>query len=417
MKMSKFFRKKLRFFLLILFVGILIEIAFLAKISSHSSSSVKADETKLRSLAQGVMNKCSSKGFPPSCYDDEIPNLMDPPTNLSMEDAFNVTRFVQEKDNRYLYCHVLAHKVAEKETKKNIDNWKDVITRCPNTMCNNGCSHGALMERFKNDSLTDAQIEKVKPELPDVCEPRGNWHPRGIEISMCYHAMGHLNMYMTNANIPKSLELCNFIGKKSDGRNYVQTCTEGVFMQVFQPLEPEDYALIRNIVPKKDETDKFCAPYKDGPVEAFDACHREAWAFHRKEIETPEGLTKFCSYSDDFLAQKKCYSSLMNIITVDYLVDKKDDAGLMNFCTHLSKEWISECFSNAARRLMQIDPLFYADKAVDVCKQASKINEGEACYQLLAFNSKESFQPNSPEFTNYCNKLPGTWKDKCLNLN
>lgn len=414
-RISKFLKKNLSILIASLTLLVLIEIGFLVKLPSSSDSlNESLDDNKLRNYAQQVLDNCSKKTFAPSCYDEQIPALLDSSYNLSLEDAFKVARFVQEKDNRYLYCHVLAHKIAGKETKKDLNNWKEVITRCPYTMCNNGCPHGALMERFKDESLTDEQIEQIKPELPDICEPRNNWHPRNIEISMCYHAMGHLHMYMSNANIQKSLELCQYVGMKKDGRNYVQTCTEGVFMQIFQPLEPEDIALVKNVVPKKDEVDSFCKPYSG---EAFDACHRESWAFFRKEIETPQGLTKFCSYTNEYLGQKKCYSALMNIITINFLVQKYDTEGLNNFCTQLPKEWVGNCFSNAARRLMQIDPIFYADKAINVCEIAAQANEQNTCYELLANNSRDSFQPQSKEFMNYCNKLPETWKEKCLTLN
>lgn len=401
--------------LLLIFLSLIVlgEAGFLIQSSRLEDTTSGVTDAKLKNYAEHVLSVCSKKGFPPSCYDEEIPKLMDSPINLSMEDAFAVTRVVQGKDSRYLYCHVLAHNIAANETKKNLDNWKDVITHCPYTMCNNGCSHGALMERFKNESLTNEQIEQIKPELPDICEPRGDWHPRNIEISMCYHAMGHLHMYMTNADINASLKLCEFIGKKEDGRNYIQTCEEGVFMQIFQPLEPEDEALVKDIVPQKNEISAFCSPYKG---EAFDACHREAWVLSRKEIETPEGFTKYCSYSNEFLAQKKCYSALMNIITVNFLVTKDDLGGLKHFCTSLPKEWIGECFSNAARRLMQIDPVYYTNRALEVCRTAETVNEEHLCYQLMAYNSRDSFQPQSQEFVDYCNKLPGDWKKTCLSL-
>src|SRR5688572_29551570 len=122
--------------------------------------------------ADQVYAKCKNAGFPPSCYDEEIPKLMD---KISMEEAFEVTKYVQQKDTRYLYCHVLAHKLSYREVDRDLNKWKDVVSRCPATFCNNGCQHGALMRRFNAESLTPEQIDQIKPDLSDVCEPRGAW--------------------------------------------------------------------------------------------------------------------------------------------------------------------------------------------------------------------------------------------------
>ena len=185
---------------------------------------VPQTESSLRKHAEEVLVRCQKEEFTPNCYDKEIPKLM---RFMSMEDAFGVTRYVQEKDPKYRFCHVLAHEL-----------------RCPATMCNNGSPHGVLMYKFKSESLSDSQIESILPDLKEVCEPRGKWQPSEVEIGMCYHGIGHLNMYITDADIDKSLELCEKIGVKEDGRSYYKTCVQGVFMIVFQGVEQEEFALV-----------------------------------------------------------------------------------------------------------------------------------------------------------------------------
>ena len=232
-----------------IFIGIGIYIFILPSFLGSKNS--------LQEHADIIFKKCASQDYSKGCYDAEIPKLM---SILSMEEAFDIARLIQKKEPKYLECHVLGHYLSERETAKDPTKWKDVVARCPATMCNNGCPHGALMARFGNETefLSDQQIEEIKPDLMDACEPRGAWNPAEVERSMCYHAMGHLNMYATNANIDKSVELCNEIGVKEDGRNYVQTCTEGVLMSVYQPLGPEDVALVEAIRPAKDTVNSFC---------------------------------------------------------------------------------------------------------------------------------------------------------------
>ena len=199
------------------------------------------DNSSLIKYADDIIKLCAGERYHPACYDREIPKLMD---FISMEEAFKVTKIVQSKDSAYPYCHVLGHELSAREVRKNPDNWKEVVTRCPAGMCSNGCIHGGFQERFRAESFTDEQIEIVKPDLAMICEKRGSWNPTGLEQASCYHAIGHLTMYLTDADIDKAIKICEFAAIKPNGRSFIQTCTDGVFMQMFQPLEPEDFALI-----------------------------------------------------------------------------------------------------------------------------------------------------------------------------
>ena len=189
----------------------------------------KSHTQLLKEYTKTVLGQCKNSTYPPDCYDKQIPHLMDPPSTISMEEAFEITRIIQKSDPRYLYCHVLGHNVSAKEERKDPSKWKDIITRCPTTMCNNGCLHGTIMARYQSETLTDPQIEKLIPDLKTVCEPRGSWRPLGIERGMCIHALGHLLMYTTDANLRKSSEVCKKINRyPGDSLN----CTQGVFMSL-----------------------------------------------------------------------------------------------------------------------------------------------------------------------------------------
>lgn len=356
-----------------------------------------------------MLTQCGNAPYRPACYDEEIPKLMDV---LSMEEAFRVAQIVIEKDQSYLHCHVLGHELAGREVEKNPAAWKDVIARCPTTVCNNGCLHGPLLKRFNKEVLNEAELAALLPDLEDVCEPRGSWQPREVERSMCYHGLGHLHMFVTGADMRRSVELCNAIGKKSDGRDYTQTCTEGVFMQVYQPLEPEDYALTKAIAPSRDTVDRFCAPYSG---EAFHACHREAWPLFFEQIQQPDGLMKFCSYSDERDGRDKCFAAVMNIVTVRKVTENENRlTALEAFCNALPGEFPDKCYANAARRMIQIDPLLYHKKALETCVLAKAAKNSELCYEYLASFARSSFEAGSNELRNYCAGLPESWRTSCL---
>ncbi len=231
----------------ILLIIILLEVAILTK---QTGSVQKSFTTKpnLQEYAKQVISKCQNEKYKPGCYDREIPKLMD---YISMEDAFKVTQTVQGEDKSYPFCHVLGHKLAAREIDKDPSKWKEVVTRCPSGVCSNGCIHGGFQERFRAENFTDAQIQTLLPDLINLCEDSPNWHPTGLEQGSCYHALGHLTMYLTSADINKATSLCKEIGVKKDGRDFSQLCFDGSFMQIYQPLEPEDFALIKGKEIKK----------------------------------------------------------------------------------------------------------------------------------------------------------------------
>ncbi len=364
-----------------------------------------------RSLAQyadSVYETCASSAHAPSCYDKEIPKLMD---EISMEEAFEVARLIQKRDSRYLYCHVLGHNISFRETSKDLSKWKDVVARCPTTFCNNGCQHGALMRRFNAESLTDAQIEAVKPDLKDVCEPRGSWNPREIERSMCYHALGHLHMFITQADVKKSVSLCEEVGKKDDGRNYVQTCTQGVLMSVYQPLEPEDFALVKGLTPTKETVNAFCNQFTG---EAWFACHSESWPLFLQDIKEPAGLLSFCSYTNNPDKKQNCIATGMSILTVLMVVERGGQIDALTiYCDKLPVTQKSQCFANAAFRLVQIDPR-YTPLAKSVCEAAQTSGVGDACFSYVLQHVDQSFAKGSKEADEFCATFAEPWYTKCM---
>src|SRR6185369_2960133 len=121
-------------------------LVFITSILLFLGSKLTYKNLSLETLADRVIQKCKTANPRDVCYNIEIPRLM---KFISMEDAFSVTRIVQDKDPQFLYCHVLGHELASIETKKDPSKWKEVIGRCPSGVCSNGCVHGAFQEKYK----------------------------------------------------------------------------------------------------------------------------------------------------------------------------------------------------------------------------------------------------------------------------
>lgn len=378
--------------------------ATFAALQSGGASRV-GGSSPLDAYAQRIIDTCSKDTYPPRCYDKEIPKLMD--QGLSLEDAFKVTGIIQNRVSNYFYCHVLGHELAAKETAKDPTKWTQVIARCPVGQCSNGCLHGAAQERFRNDVLTAQQQHDVIPQLEQICtDATRNF--TGLEQASCFHSLGHLTMYMTGADITKSIHMCDIIAKQGQ-IDYTQTCYEGAYMQIFQPLEPEDFGLVRNIAPTTTaQAETFCDTFSGEPR---NACHRESWPLYRASLQTPAGLTHFCGLADNPLDVTRCYNAAFYIITAQ---DNFQADRIIPLCKGLDDKRKAQCFANSASRFIETDYRL-AQSAVSLCKVAEQDGVGDRCYGELLFYSTFNFHQGTPAFDAFCSDLPDPWKGRCYN--
>ena len=386
----------------VVFMCIVIIIEGLVLYSEKSGENIN-----INNYAQKVITICSKAGYRPACYDKEIPKLMD---SISMEDAFKVTKIIQNIDKGYTYCHVLGHELSAREVDKDPSKWKDVIARVPSGICSNGGIHGAFQERFRADSFTPEQIEQIKPDFMGICEKRVGWNPTGLEQGSCYHALGHLTMYVTSAEIKRALSLCDDLTTKAGLGSWVHLCYDGAFMQIFQPLEPEDFALIKGKEVNRQQHKSFCSQFSG---QERGSCISEGWPLYLSDIKKgPEGLVNFCNMEQDSEIDR-CYESMMYVITAQFGLNPDK---VINYCPGLPTKRIGMCFASAASRMMEVD-YGNINQAVELCQSASIYDKNDTCFSQLANYSSYNLGKGSPEFNTLCQELPEKWKNVCLGKN
>ena len=360
-------------------------------------------KSQLIKYAQEVLAKCSNTKYKPGCYDEEVPKLMD---FISMEDAFKVTQLIQDEDKNYPYCHVLGHKLSAREIQKDPSKWKDVVSRCPSGLCSNGCIHGGFQERFRAENFTMEEIQNLKPDLVDLCEERGNFHPTGLEQASCYHALGHLTMYLTSADIKRATNLCQEVSLKKDGRDFSHLCFDGAFMQIYQPLEPEDFALIQGKEVKKDTVESFCSSFQG---QKKGSCLSESWPLFGAEVQKPQGLVEFCS-KEDSAEQDRCFEGMLYVLTAQFNFDSQK---ILQFCLGLPQQRQARCFADSASRMIETD-YRNVKNAVELCSNSQSDVNSNTCFAELLKYSTYNFHAGSDEFLKLCHGLPDEWKIKCL---
>jgi hypothetical protein len=378
--------------------GLVVVVGFEANLLFGSSAK---NTSTFTAYARQILRACADAKYKPTCYDEEIPKLME---KFTMEDTFKITSFVQNMDESYGYCHVLGHKLSAAETSKDPSKWTEVISRCPSGVCSNGCIHGAFQERFRKESLTKEEIAEFKPQFSEVCEARNGYNPTGLEKGSCYHALGHLLMYITSADIPASLSLCRELAKKND-HDFTQVCYDGVFMQIYQPLEPDDFTLIEGKEVSKEEAPAFCARFSG---KEKSSCWSESWPLFFDEILSPGGALKHCSVlSDD---KDRCFDSLMFVVPTQMRFNIDD---IIAYCKALPEAESKRCFSQTAARFIETD---YKNslKSARLCEAAAPVDKEGDCWKDLVKFSTFNFHKGSAEWKRFCEVMPSPWKETCL---
>lgn len=352
-----------------------------------------------------IIDICSKSEDKLSCYDKEIPKLL---KNFSMESVFEVAKEVQKNDPSYIYCHVLGHNIAAAETKKDPSKWKEVVARCPAGVCSNGCVHGAFQEKFREEAASENRLSEFKNELTDICETRDNFNPSGLEQGSCYHALGHLFMYITSADVGSATDLCDELALKSDGRDFRPVCYDGAFMQIFQPLEQEDEVLVYGKVPEKEEVKDYCFVFTG---EKRYSCWNESWPMTLGNFPTGQEVISFCSRLDTH-GQGGCYTDIFYILPIGFEFDFNK---MNSFCSDFPiTERRDLCYTTFVSRILEID---YGNKkkAVDFCLSAPNEPLRRSCLSGLASYANFVFDPEGPGPMELCNNFPEEFREICAN--
>ena len=381
----------------ILIIGIFIAMFFLG------TKFEPVKKLSLQKLADGIIYKCKGNPQKDVCYEEEIPKLN---KKISMEEAFAVTSLIQEKDLEFPYCHVLGHKLASDETKKDPSKWKEVVARCPRGSCSNGCVHGAFQERYKNEVLSESQFDRSIEEFKNICEETEGSKLTGLEQGSCYHALGHLLMYITTANIEKSVSTCDQIAIKDDGRNFTSVCYAGAFMQIFQPLDTDDKSLVSKFKLDSENTWDFCTKF-DGQKRV--SCREESWPLYLEQISSADGLIKFCGVLDA-KGRDACFINILYLMPIQF---RFNIPAISHYCSGFPGKLQGMCFAMTASRILEIDKKNIG-RTVDFCQSLEEKNK-IACFDQVLKDAPFDFGTTSEEYKKLCSLIPDPWKTKCTN--
>lgn len=373
---------------------------------SSSNDSNLSSESKIDLLAQQIYTACRQEVDSWKCYERDIPKLMD---EISMTDAFKVVYEVQNLDGTYQYCHTLGHALSAREVQKDPSKWKEVANMCPSGVCSNGCIHGGFQERFRDldllSNMEESEQEFIIEELKSLCESKPTWNPTPIEQSSCYHAIGHLTMYLTFADTKDASDICDEVALKEDGRDFRSVCYDGVFMQIFQPLEDEDFALIKGKEVTKTNLRSFCNAHS-GARRA--SCLSEAWPLYREELQDARYVEDFCSMQED-AHESRCYIAITWMMTAQTGFDLEK---MNEYCKGYPEIHQSRCYADVVARMLETD-YRNVDRVPGFCSSIENEEHKESCNNELVRAASYNFPKGSEDAKKLCSMLASPWREQC----
>ncbi len=364
-------------------------------------------DLSISDYAQLLVENCSEVDYKPYCYETELMGLT---PDLPTTEIFDVIRSIRDYDPEYLFCHVAAHNLGQYEVSKDPNNWLDVLANSPTDgLCSNGYAHGAILARFNGETFTGDELITIIDQLKDVCEPRGEWQPTDLHKAMCYHGLGHVMIHVTETDVVKSLAACEDIALKEND-DFRRVCREGVYMQLFQPLEPEDYALIDLLEtkPSRKNIEDFCQRYSSNEDE-FNVCWREAWPFFNQDLRTAEGVAGYCEVLSDEDGKNNCYYSAFTINGRHFLGQPEV---IVDICEASAAERQGMCYQVAANAYLEEDAQLVSE-GLAMCELPTSQVAKEECYGHLARLSDFNFHRDSEAFTELCQALPEKFQASC----
>ncbi|MBP9669272.1 MAG: hypothetical protein KBE09_03215 [Candidatus Pacebacteria bacterium] len=362
--------------------------------------------TSVEAAAEEALAACKGEQDKEACYEKAIAPLY---PELSVGQIFEVIRIVRAQDRGYQFCHLLAHQLGEEAVAENPDKWTDVVPLNPTDgMCSNGFIHGAVIGRFRDDTLEGEKLARALDDFSMACEARGDWHPTELDRAICYHGLGHLYTFITDAKLQEAAEICEKTTVHGD-RDYRRVCREGVFMQIYQPVEPDDFDLIELLPekPTKENYRRLCSVYQR--PEERGACMREAWPLFRAEIFEKNDAGFFCKGQPNKEEEDACYDALTSIIG---RLSLNSPEKLQQTCLGLPLARQEMCFSRAALATLEEDRNAVGE-ALATCSAAPK-EVANACVRFLAQRAQFIFG-NSTARSQFCEALPREVQQACRN--
>ncbi len=369
---------------------------------------VKHIHTTPEAYAKSIVARCASAADRTQCYVDEVPKLLD--QGVTFEHSFEVAYDIQELDQTGEYCHRIGHALGGAEVAKDPTKWKEVARRTPLGECLAGGLHGAFEEHFSKESLAPSDIPAFKQEMRGFCDVQADIPSSPVDLTMCSHGLGHLFVYATAGDVQESIDLCSSMNFKTEGGVTAEgqelSCYDGMFMQLLEPHDSEDAALIKGHEQTKDTVGAYCNAF--APLVQAACIARSAPLFY-KDLNAGAPKPLDCNMLDSQRRRDSCLSTQLRLFARDtfFNLDATDD-----YCATYPQNKRGWCYASAGSFAFMSG--YDYEQPYRFCARAAALGVGDQCYQTLANIIPNTFREDDPSRKELCEKLPSAYVQACI---
>ena len=191
-----------------------------AEYSRNQTLRPKSSNEQADTYVQQMMGICYQNGGKDDCY-HKVADLFS--QAFSLKDMLALFKKNENVKEVYARCHEVTHFLSRNELTK-VKTIPAVYASCDST-CHGGCYHGALEQNLKDKQIAFGS-NQVPAEISRLCEEVKS-SDKPIIYYECLHGLGHAAMFVTDMDIPASLQLCDQL--QEEGQRI--RCYSGAFME------------------------------------------------------------------------------------------------------------------------------------------------------------------------------------------
>jgi len=352
------------------FDGLIDEVRIYDRVLSKDEISqiFEADSQKMSNSATdhilSQMNTCYEEGAENRCYEDLALDFLD---QAPLREVMTVFADHETRPEIFSRCHAAAHYLG-RQAYKEIQQVAETYEQCTSA-CWGGCYHGVIEQYIAENNLFPGDLDALTAEILTVCGTEDDYDKPRV-FGECLHGIGHAMMFITNADLPRSLEFCDVLPSVQQR----EVCYGGIFMENSSSStsldHPSEYLKLSdpmypcNILEEKYK--KLCYQYQSSyfaiitqsdwletidlclqvPIAYQDGCFQVLGSNQVGRTQDLQLMNNTCELVQDTTLKQNCIAGVVEGLTGRYVGDA---SYVLKFCSTVVQDTKNICYSQIGK--------------------------------------------------------------------
>jgi len=333
------------------------------RITSSGQLRLKIESDDRNDYIRSQMDICFKKGGRDNCYKDLAAIFF---SQYDLPALLQMLSDNEQYPEVFSRCHELTHYLTRLSYQKE-QSISKVYDSCT-SVCHGGCYHGVIEEYLSEKNLSldlSSNYDQIKQEIIKICGQKSDYKVP-LLFDECLHGIGHGTMYITDADLPKALKLCDLL----EDEQKQQTCYGGAFMEnsssstnldhpskfikADDPLYPCDildkkylgvcyrYQSSHFAIISQSNWGQVAKMCMQVPQDFRPACFLTIGSNLVGFTQVTKTIIDNCSLIEEENYQSYCYQGAVDALAIRY----RDDASRgFDFCSQVPSQYQKSCFN------------------------------------------------------------------------